>query len=42
MFNRKHVLSRIERARQQGVAITNYGVILAAFTGILEHVAIGR
>ena len=41
MFNRKHVLSRIERARQQGVAITNYGVILAAFTGILEHVAIG-
>ena len=42
MFNRKHVLSRIERARQQGVAITNYGVILAALTGILEHVAIGR
>ena len=38
MFNRKHVLSRIERARQQGVAITNYGVILAALTGILERV----
>ena len=34
MFNRKHVLSRIERARQQGVAITNYGIILAALTGI--------
>ena len=41
MFNRKHVLSRIERARQQGVAITNYGVILAALTGILERVAVG-
>ena len=38
MFNRKHVLSRIERARQQGVSITNYGIILAALTGILERV----
>ena len=38
MFNRKHVLSRINRARQQGVAITNYGVILAALTGILDRV----
>ena len=40
MFNRKHVLSRIERARQQGVAITNYGVILAALTGILDRVKV--
>jgi [FeFe] hydrogenase H-cluster maturation GTPase HydF len=38
MFNRKHVLSRIERARAQGVPITNYGVILAALTGILSRV----
>lgn len=38
MFNRQHVLSRIERARKQGVAITNYGVILAALTGILDRV----
>lgn len=38
MFNRKHVLSRVERARQQGVAITNYGVILAALSGILDRV----
>lgn len=38
MFNRKHVLSRIERARKQGVAITNYGVVLAALTGILDRV----
>ena len=40
MFNRKHVLSRIERARQQGVAITNYGIILAALTGVLDRVTI--
>ena len=38
MFNRKHELSRVERARKQGVAITNYGVILAALTGILDRV----
>ena len=38
MFNRRHVLSRIERAREQGVSITNYGVILAALTGILDRV----
>jgi [FeFe] hydrogenase H-cluster maturation GTPase HydF len=40
MFNRKHVLSRVERAREQGVAITNYGVILAALSGILERVKV--
>lgn len=38
MFNRRHVLSRVERARKQGVAITNYGVILAALSGILQRV----
>ena len=38
MFNRKHVLSRIERARRQHVPITNYGIILAALTGILPRV----
>jgi hypothetical protein len=40
MFNRKHVLSRVERAREQGVAITNYGVILAALSGILDRVRV--
>ena len=40
MFNRKHVLSRVERAKKQGVAITNYGVILAALTGILDRVKV--
>lgn len=40
MFNRKHVLSRIERARQQGVPITNYGIVLAALTGTLSHLSL--
>jgi [FeFe] hydrogenase H-cluster maturation GTPase HydF len=40
MFNRRHVLSRIERARKQGVAITNYGVILAALGGIIDRVRV--
>ena len=40
MFNRKHVLSRVQRAKEQGVAITNYGVILAALSGILDRVKV--
>lgn len=38
MFNRKYVLSRIERAKSQGVPITNYGVALAKLTGILSKI----
>lgn len=38
MFHRKYVLSRIERARQQGVAMTNYGVAIAHLTGILDKI----
>lgn len=38
MFNRKYVLSRIERAKAQGVPITNYGVAIAFLTGILDDV----
>ena len=38
MFNRRHVLGRIEQARRQGVPICNYGVVLAALTGILDKV----
>lgn len=38
MFNRKYVLSRIERARRFGVPITNYGVALAKLTGVLDHI----
>ncbi|MBR6662320.1 MAG: [Alistipes sp.] len=38
MFNRRHVLSRIAQAAEQGVAITNYGVAIAALQGILDRV----
>lgn len=39
MFNRKHVLTRVEQAEQQGVPITNYGVALAKLTGILDQIS---
>lgn len=39
MFNRSYVMSRIERARAQGVPMTNYGVAIAYLTGILDKVA---
>jgi len=38
MFNRKYVMSRIERARQQGVPMTNYGVVIAYLSGILNKI----
>lgn len=38
MFNRKHVLSRVEQARLSGIPMTNYGVALAWLTGILDKI----
>lgn len=38
MFNRRHLLSRIEQARQQQVPMTNYGIAIAYLTGILDRV----
>lgn len=38
MFNRKHVLSRINRAKQQGIPMTNYGVTIAYISGILDKI----
>lgn len=38
MFNRAYMLSRVRRAREQGVPITNYGVALAALSGILDKI----
>ena len=40
MFSRRHILSRVERAKEQGVPMTNYGVALAALTGILDKVSV--
>ena len=38
MFNRKHVLSRVEQARSQGVPMCNYGVTIAHLSGILDKI----
>lgn len=39
MFNRKYVLSRIDRAKRQGVAMSNYGVIIAYLNNILDKIS---
>lgn len=38
MVNRRQILSRVEKAREQGVPITNYGIAIAYMKGILEKV----
>lgn len=40
MFNRKYVLSRIGRANEQNVPITNYGIAIAYIKGILDKVSL--
>lgn len=39
MFNRKYVLSRVEQAQSQNVPITNYGVVIAYISGILDKIS---
>lgn len=38
MFTRRHVLSRIRSAKAQNIPITNYGIAIAALTGIIDRV----
>lgn len=38
MFNRAHVLSRIALCKEQNVPITNYGILIAKLSGILEKI----
>ncbi len=38
MFNRRYVMSRIDRAKEQKIPMTNYGVTIAHLTGILDKV----
>lgn len=40
MFNRKYVMSRIQKAKDQGVPMTNYGVAIAYTLGILDALAL--
>ena len=39
MFNRKYVLSRIDKAKAQGVPMSNYGVIIAYLNNILDKIS---
>lgn len=41
MFNRKYVMSRIDRAKEQRIPMTNYGVTIAHLTGILDAIHTG-
>lgn len=38
MFNKKHVMSRVEQAINQKIPITNYGIAIAKLNGILEYI----
>lgn len=38
MFNRKYVLNRIDEARKQGVPMSNYGIVIAYLSGILDKI----
>lgn len=38
MFNRRYVLSRVRAAEEQEVPITNYGILLAKLSGILDKI----
>ena len=38
MFNKKHVMSRVENAINQKIPITNYGIAIAKLNGILEYI----
>ncbi len=38
MVNRREIMHRIETSKSQGVPITNYGILMAYLSGILERV----
>ena len=38
MFNRKHVMNRLEQASSQQIPMTNYGITLAHLMGILDKI----
>lgn len=40
MFNRKYVLNRIDSAKNQKVPMSNYGVVIAYLSGILDKITI--
>ena len=39
MFTRRHVLTRVRQAKAQNIPITNYGIAIAALTGISDKIS---
>ena len=39
MFTKRHVMARVRQATAQNVPVTNYGIAIAALTGIIDKVA---
>ena len=37
MLNEREMLSRMRRAKDEGIPFTNYGIAIAYMTGILER-----
>ena len=40
MFNRRYILERISKAKEQKVPMTNYGIAIAYLNGILDNIVI--
>ncbi|MDD7463297.1 MAG: [FeFe] hydrogenase H-cluster maturation GTPase HydF [Anaerococcus sp.] len=40
MFNRSHVLSRVKKAKEKNIPMTNYGITIAYLKGILDKISI--
>jgi len=40
MFNRKYVLARIEKAAEQHIPMSNYGIVIAYLSGILDKISL--
>lgn len=38
MFNRAHVMSRLDEAKRKGIAMTNYGITIAYLNNILDKI----
>lgn len=40
MFNRAHVISRVEKAKEKNIPMTNYGITIAYLKGILDKISL--
>ena len=42
MFNRRYIMSRIDQAKAAGVPMSNYGIVIAYLSKILNHVTLPK